>query len=156
MLDRDLARIYGVSTSRLNQQVLRNRERFPEDFAFRLSKTETKNWISQFATSNFVHKMGLRKPPFAFTEHGAVMLASVLRSPAAVSASIQIVRAFNQLRKAALAHRDLALALENLSRKVSGHEEQFKIVFETLGRLIEGPPEPRKKIGFSPSQKPPA
>jgi len=110
MLDRDLAKIYGVSTARLNQQVSRNKERFPEDFMFRLSKSEIANWILRFATSNSALKMGLRKPPSAFTEHGAVTVA----------ASIQIVRAFNRLRRT-LAHKNLALALTELMRRLAGH-----------------------------------
>lgn len=109
MLDRDLAKIYGVSTTRLNQQVNRNKARFPNDFVFRLTKDETKNWISQFATSNSEVKMGLRKPPYAF----------------------------NRLRHMALAHKDLARALAELTRRVSDHDEQFKIVFSALQQLLE-------------------
>lgn len=150
MLDRDLASIYGVSTGRLNEQVKRNRRRFPDDFMFQLTMEEAVNWISQNAISNSWAKKGLRKPPYAFTEHGAVMLASVLNSDIAVSASIQIVRAFNTLRRMSLAHQDLALALDKLARKVAGHDEQFKIVFRTLRRLIAPPARPRKQIGFVP------
>ena len=154
MLDRDLAKVYGVSTGRLNEQVKRNKARFPEDFAFRLTKEEMRNWISQFATSNSAVRMGLRKPPYAFTEHGAVAAAFVLNSPVAVAASIQIVRAFNRLRRMALAHKDLAVALAELARKVRGHDEQFKIVFETLSELMTPPPDPpvkpRRQIGFAP------
>jgi len=120
MLDRDLARIYGVSTSRLNEQVKRNKLRFPDDFAFKLTADERKNWVSQFAIPNSSLKMGLRIPPYAFTEHGAVMLASVLNSSVAVAASIQIVRAFNRLRRSATAHKDLAEARRPL--KLGGAE----------------------------------
>ncbi|MFA6315861.1 MAG: hypothetical protein WC943_00425 [Elusimicrobiota bacterium] len=88
--------------------------------------------------------------PYAFTEHGAVMLSAVLRTPIAVSASIQIVRAFNRLRKMAAAHKDLALALSELAKKVAGHDDQFKIVFDALQRLEEPPAKPRKQIGFVP------
>jgi hypothetical protein len=150
ILDRDLASIFGVSTSRLNQQVDRNRARFPDDFAFRLTKNELRDWISQFATSNSTIKMGLRKPPYAFTEHGAVAAAFILNTPVAVEASVRIVRAFNRLRHAALAHRDLALALTDLARKVEGHEEQFKMVFDALRRLMPPPTKPTRQIGFKP------
>ncbi|MDD5656145.1 MAG: ORF6N domain-containing protein [Elusimicrobia bacterium] len=153
MLDRDLAKVYGVSTGRLNEQIKRNKSRFPEDFAFRLTKAEADSLISQNATSSSGHG-GYRKLPIAFTEHGAVAAAFVLNSPVAVSASIQIVRAFNRLRRMALGHKDLAVALAELARKVRGHDEQFKIVFETLRDLMTPPPDPpiqpRRRIGFAP------
>jgi hypothetical protein len=148
MLDRDLARIYGVSTARLNQQVNRNKDRFPDDFMFRLSKSELEKWILQFATSNSTLKMGLRKPPAAFTEHGAVAAAFVLNSPIAVSASIQIVRAFNRLRRA-LANKNLALALSELARRVADHDHKFEAVFDAIQELMEPPVQPRKRIGFT-------
>lgn len=94
--------------------------------------------------------MGLRKPPYAFTEHGAVAAAFILNTPVAVEASVRIVRAFNRLRHAALAHRDLALALTDLARKVEGHEEQFKMVFDALRRLMPPPTKPTRQIGFKP------
>ena len=97
MLDADLAALYGVSTKRLNEQVRRNRRRFPEDFMFRLTVQEAGLLRSQFATSK-PGRGGRRFPPFAFTEHGAVMLASVLNTPIAVAASLQVVRAFNHHR----------------------------------------------------------
>ncbi|MCR5126394.1 MAG: ORF6N domain-containing protein [Treponema sp.] len=97
MIDRDLAELYGTETKRLNEQVKRNIERFPEDFMFQLNETEFENWRSQFATSN-ADKMGVRRAPYAFTEHGVTMLASVLKSETAVKASIQIVRAFVAMR----------------------------------------------------------
>ena len=97
MIDRDIAELYGVETRRLNEQVKRNIERFPEEFMFQLNEEEFENWKSQIATSNS-DKMGLRKRPFAFTEHGVTMLASVLKSETAVKASIQIVKAFVSMR----------------------------------------------------------
>jgi hypothetical protein len=154
MLDRDLAEVYGVPTKRLNEQVKRNRDRFPEDFAFQLTLGELRNWMSQFATSNSAVKMGLRKPPYVFTEHGAVAAAFVLNSRVAVSASIQIVRAFNRLRQTALDQSDLTDALEKLVRKVAGHDEQFEQVFAAL-RTLAGPQmRRRKQIGFKPPGKP--
>lgn len=149
MLDSDLARIYGVSTKRLNEQVKRNIRRFPTDFMFRLTRNEAENLRSQIATSSWG---GRRYLPLAFTEHGAVMLAAVLNSNVAVVASIQIVRAFNRLRQMALAHKDLAIALGELARKVSGHEEQFKVVFDALRQLMDPPQKPRRQIGFKPSR----
>lgn len=98
MLDRDLAEMYGVQTKVLNQAVKRNSTRFPEDFMFQLTDEETQNWKSQIVTSNAI-KMGVRRNPFAFTEHGVVMLASVLRSEIAVQTSILITRAFVAIRK---------------------------------------------------------
>jgi hypothetical protein len=150
ILDRDLAKVYGVSTKRLNEQVKRNHSRFPEDFMFQLTADEIKNLMSQIATSSFGHG-GHRKRPSVFTEHGAVAAAFIINSHVAVAASVQIVRAFNRLRKFARAHRDMALALANLASRVSGHDEQFKLVFEALQRLMDPPAKPRKKIGFLPS-----
>ena len=97
MLDRDLARLYGVETRVLNQAVQRNIERFPEDFMFQLSKEEFENWKSQIVISNSI-KMGARKLPYAFTENGIAMLSSVLRSQQAISINIQVMRAFNAMR----------------------------------------------------------
>ena len=132
MLDADVAHIYGVSTMRLNQQVNRNRERFPEDFMFQLTKEEAAALRLQNAilkTSRGQHRKYL---PYAFTEHGAVMLSAVLRTPVAVAASIQIVRAFNRLRQMARAHKDQAIALAELARRVAGHDEKFQAVFEVI------------------------
>ena len=98
MLDRDLAEMYGVQTKALNQAVKRNFTRFPEDFMFQLTNQETQNWKSQIVTSNTI-KMGIRRNPFAFTEHGVIMLASVLRSEIAIQTSILITRAFVAIRK---------------------------------------------------------
>ncbi len=153
MLDRDLAEIYGVSTWHLNQAVKRNRERFPEDFSFQLTRQEASSLTSQIVMSK-PGRGGRRTLPYAFTEHGAVMLASVLRSSIAVAASIQIVRAFNRLRRMALAHKDLTHALAELARKVAGHDEQFEAVFAALRRLMDPPAKPRRKIGFTPPAKP--
>ena len=149
MLDRDLARIYGVSTGRLNEQVKRNKARFPDDFMIHLTQSEMEDWKSRFATSNPEVKMGLRKPPYAFTEHGAVMLASVLNSSVAVTASIQIVRAFNRLRQLVTAHKDLAAALAELERRVAGHDEHIKALFDAIHEIMEPPAKPRRQIGFS-------
>jgi hypothetical protein len=143
MIDADLAQLYGVTTAQLNQQVRRNRARFPADFMFQLSPDERAEVIT-----NCDHLRKLRfspNRPHAFTEHGAVMLASVLNSERAVETSVQIVRAFIRLREAMGAHRDLARKLEALERKYDG---QFKVVFQAL-RQIMAPAAPKtRRIGF--------
>lgn len=143
MLDADLARVYAVSTKRLNEQVKRNRARFPADFAFRLTAKEKAEVVA-----NCDHLRGLKFSPvrpYAFTEHGALMLASVLNSPIAVAASIQIVRAFVRLRGLALTHKDLAQRLDALERK---YDAQFKVVFDAIRQLMAPPPPSTKRIGF--------
>ena len=116
MLDRDLAEIYGVETRRLNEQVKRNIDRFPEAFMFQLTKEEMVNWKSQFATSNKI-KMGLRKPPLAFTEQGISMLSAVLNSETAVKVSIQIINAFVKMRKFIIDNANLNYRLNNIEQK---------------------------------------
>jgi ORF6N domain len=159
MVDSDLAAIYQVTTKRLNQQFTRNRKRFPVDFAFRLTAGEFTNLRSQIATSN--GRGGRRYLPWVFTEHGAIMLASVLNSDVAVQASVRVVRAFVRLREMVAANAQLAGKLAELERPLDSHDEAtpkafaspdyFGVVnlFATLKRLLE-PPEPKKKreIGF--------
>src|ERR1700682_4962599 len=113
ILDVDLAALYGVTTTRLNEQIKRNQDRFPGDFAFRLTKEEFTNLMSQFATSSPKHG-GRRKLPLVFTEHGAIMAANVLNSKRAVQASVQIVRAFIRLRQILASNEELARKLEGL------------------------------------------
>ena len=149
MLDVDLARIYGVTTARLNQQVNRNRHRFPPDFIFQLTKKETENLMLQNATSSSTWG-GRRKPPFVFTEHGAIMLAAVLNSAIAVQASVQIVRAFVQLRQMFANHAELAKKLAELERKLEGHDEAIHDLFETIRQLLAPLPAPKRRIGFHP------
>jgi len=145
MLDRDLAELYGVETKRLKEQVRRNIKRFPEDFMFELTKEELKNWRSQFATSN-QDIMGLRISPFAFTEHGILMLSSILKSERAVQVNIQIMRTFTKLREALLDNRNLRRELEDFKQVT---EERFGIVFETLDKLLQIEDKPKKKIGYT-------
>lgn len=149
MLDRDFAELYGVETKRLKEQVKRNIERFPEDFMFELTKDELKNWRSQFATSN-KDIMGLRVPPFAFTEHGILMLSSVLKSKKAIQVNIVIMRTFTKLRKALLDNNDLRKELFELKQIT---EERFRIIFETLDQLITKETKPKKKIGYTVKEK---
>ncbi|HAF13493.1 MAG TPA: DNA-binding protein [Blastocatellia bacterium] len=144
ILDADLAVLYGVSTTRLNEQVKRNSDRFPKDFAFRLTKGEFDNLISQFATSSSKHG-GRRKLPLVFTEHGAIMAANVLNSERAIQASVAVVRAFVRLRQMLASNAELARKLEDLERK---YDRQFKVVFDAIRQLMT-PPEPKRKhIGF--------
>src|SRR6266496_2271113 len=152
MLDSDLAAIYQVTTKRLNEQVRRNISRFPEDFAFQLTVEELTNLRSQIATSSF--HGGRRYRPWVFTEHGAIMLASVLNSEIAVQASVRVVRAFVRLREMVAANAKLASKLEELERRLDSHDEAIVDLFAALKRLLE-PPEPpkRREIGFHVREK---
>ena len=129
ILDRDIAELYGVETRTLIQAVKRNSKKFPEDFAFQLSKQELKDWRSQIVISNPSTKMSLRRQPYAFTEHGAVMAATILNSPIAVEMSILVVRAFIHTRKLMSEHTELRRRLGELENKMSrrfqDHEEEF-------------------------------
>ncbi len=150
MVDSDLARIYGVSTIRLNQQVRRNHERFPGDFVFQMTKGEAESLRLQNAISK-PGRGGRRYLPYVFTEHGALAAAFVLNSPVAVAAGIQIVRIFNRLRQLANTHKDLALALaklEKIEHKVTDHDEQIQEIFDTIREIMTPPKEPPKQIGF--------
>ena len=147
MLDRDLAELYGVETKRLKEQVRRNIERFPADFMFELTKEEIKNLRSQFATSSWG---GARYLPMAFSEHGVLMLSSVLKSERAVQVNIQIMRTFTKLREALLDNKDLRKELEKLKQLT---EERFRIVFETLDQLLTIESKPKKKIGYTVKEK---
>lgn len=144
MLDEDLARIYGVSTARLNEQVKRNSSRFPGDFMFRLTEKEYQNLISQSATSSHG---GRRKLPYVFTEHGTVMLASVLNSPKAVHASIQVVKAFVRLRELISANKTLSKRLDELE---DNYDKKFAVVFDAIRRLMAPPAKEteRKRVGY--------
>ncbi len=147
MLDRDLAELYEVETKRLKEQVRRNSERFPEDFMFELTKEELKNLRSQFATSSWG---GARYSPMAFSEHGVLMLSSVLNSERAVQVNIQIMRTFSKLRGALIDSKDLRRELEDLKQIT---EERFQIVFETLDQLLSLENKPKQKIGFTVKEK---
>jgi len=148
MLDSDLAAIYGVSTRQLNQQLKRNRNRFPEDFAFQLGHEEFRDLMSQFVTSN-KGRGGRRKLPWAFPEHGAIMLATVLNSALAVRASVRVVRAFIRLREMVATNSQLTAKLEELEGRLGSHDKAIADLFAALKRLL-APPEPpkRREIGF--------
>jgi hypothetical protein len=147
MMDFDLAKFYGVETRRLLEQLRRNKKRFPRDFAFQLDSHEFANLMSQIATSS--SHGGRRKLPWAFTEHGAVMLASVLNSKTAIGASVAIVRAFVALQKAArISGADLVAKLSQIDGRLSGHDETLDRVIEALNTLLNPPAKPSKEIGF--------
>ena len=141
ILDADLAKLYGVATKRLNQQVKRNRDRFPEDFMFQLTTEEKAEVVA-----NCDHLSRLKFSPafpYAFTEHGAIMAASVLNTPRAVEASIFVVRAFVKLRELLATHKELERKLIALEKK---YDEQFKVVFEAIRALMSPPEKSKKKI----------
>lgn len=143
ILDEHLAALYGVETRRLNEQVKRNRDRFPGDFMYQLTLREFGDLKSQFATSS--QWGGRRKPPYAFTEHGAIMAATVLNSPRAVRVSIEVVRTFVRLRQMLATHKDLARKLAALEKK---YDVQFKVVFDAIRQLMASPEPKRRPIGF--------
>lgn len=148
MLDTDLAELYSVPTKVLNQAVKRNRERFPDDFMFQLTKEEKEDVVT-----NCDHLKKLKfspNLPYAFTEHGAIMLATVLNSPVAVQASIHVVRAFVRLRQMLASNVELARKLDALEKK---YDAQFKVVFDAIRQLM-APPEPKhRRIGFLREEK---
>jgi hypothetical protein len=151
ILDRDLAKLYGVTTKRLNQQVTRNLERFPKDFMFHLSFQKVTDLKLQIATSSLGHG-GRRKPPRVFTEFGAVMAANVLNSKIAIDASILLVRVFVRLRETMLEHADLKKRLQLLEQRVakgfSEHEEELREIRFTIARLEQAPEPKKRKLGF--------
>ncbi len=143
MLDRDLAELYGVETRRLNEQVKRNIDRFPVDFMFQLTREEKEEVV---ANCDHLKSLKFSKTnPYAFTEHGAIMLASILNTSLAVETSILVVRAFIQLRKLLASNEELALKINEMEQK---YDSNFSVVFQALKQLIDEPKPPRKQIGF--------
>lgn len=148
MLDADLARLYRVPTFRLNEQVKRNRSRFPRDFMFQLTAIEASSLTSQNAISSSSHG-GRRHRPYAFTEQGVAMLSSVLKSGRAVQVNIAIMRAFVKLREILATHQELAERLEELEGKFQTHDAQIQEVFDAIRALLEPKPDPgKRRIGF--------
>ena len=145
MLDADLARLYGVTTKRLIEQVKRNIKRFPDDFMYQVTKQEVANLRSQFATSSWG---GRRYLPLVFTQEGIAMLSGVLNSERAIKVNILIMRAFVKLRKLLLSHKELAIKLESLEKKYANHDEKIKKIFEAIRQLMLPPKEPKRRIGF--------
>jgi len=144
ILDTDLARLYGVMSKRLNEQVRRNRKRFPADFMFQLSIQEVRNLRSQIATSRSRHG-GRRYLPYAFTEHGAIMAANVLNTQRAIEVSVYVVRAFVRLREMIASNKELSRRLDELEKK---YDSKFKVVFDAIRQLMTPPELPRRRIGF--------
>ena len=147
MLDRDLAHLYEVTTGNLNKAVLRNIDRFPEDFMFQLTNEEFKNLKFHFGISSWG---GTRKLPHVFTENGVAMLSSALNSQRAIHVNIQIMRTFTRLREMLMTHKDLKQKIEEMEKK---YDYQFKIVFDAIKQLLEPPEKPKKRIGFLADEK---
>jgi len=156
LLDSDLAALYEVPVKRLNEQVKRNRERFPEDFMFQLNKVEAATaqaLRSQTATLETGRGRHRKYLPFAFTEHGALMAANVLNSPRAMVVSVFVIRAFVRLRYTLASYRELASKLVELERKVAGHDEALRELVVAIRELMEPPAKPsRRRMGFRPGQ----
>ncbi|TAL62279.1 MAG: ORF6N domain-containing protein [Bacteroidetes bacterium] len=156
MVDSDMAELYGVSTKRLNEAVKRNMKRFPVDFMFQLTQYEKEELV---ANCDHLRKMKFSPYlPFVFTEHGAVMLASVLNSERAIHVNIQIVRIFNKIREIMLSHKDLLLEIQKINSKLTDHEDKILLVFEYLkqfenAKTRELEQQQRPKIGFKPESK---
>ena len=147
MLDSDLAGLYGVTTSRLNEQVRRNPDRFPSDFMFHLTQQEFTTLISQTATSK--GRGGRRKLPYVFTEHGAIMAANVLNSRRAIEVSVYVVRAFVQMRDLMSSNKELAQKFAELERKLATHDQAITGILKAIHELMSPPEIKRRSIGFT-------
>jgi len=146
MLDADLAAIYGTSTKAFNQAINRNAARFPSDFMFRLTQAEKDEVVT---TCDHLSRLKYSPTlPLAFTEHGAIMAASVLNSPKAVEMSVVVVRAFVKLREILATHRQLAMKLAELERTLATHDQQIVVLFEAIRELMAPPAKPKRRIGF--------
>ena len=145
MLDKDLAKLYGVTTFNLNKAVKRNLDRFPEDFMFQLNKEEFKNLTFQNGISSWG---GRRYFPYVFTQEGIAMFSSVLNSQRAIQVNILIMRAFVRLREMLLTHKELSAKIEELEEKYTEHDQTIKEIFEAIKRLLEPPKRERRIIGF--------
>jgi hypothetical protein len=145
MLDSDLAELYEVETKRINEQVKRNQNRFPPDFMFQLTEEEAKNLMSQNATSSWG---GRRKPPYAFTEHGVLMLSSVLKSDRAVAVNIQIMRVYLQLREALLADQQLKERVDNLEESVATQNNRILSIVDYLQQKEASDTATVRKVGY--------
>ena len=152
MIDRDLAELYGIETRRLKEQVRRNPQRFPIDFMFELTSEEMENWRNQPDVSNR-EKMGLRIQPYAFTEHGVLMLASILKSERAALVNIWIVRVFVKMRMFLSTHQEIVSAMEKIEARVSEHDDQIYLLLDyirqfELQKSEEQQLKNRRRIGF--------
>ncbi len=149
MIDRDLAALYEVETKRLKEAVRRNPRRFPNDFMFEMNAKEFENWRSHYASSK-EDKQGLRYAPFCFTEQGVTMLSCVLSSDRAIDVNIQIIRIFTKMKEMLLTNKDILLQMQKIENKLTAHDEDIRLIFEYLKKLLNPPQEPRKRIGFKP------
>jgi hypothetical protein len=149
LLDTELAALYGVTTKRLNEQVKRNRNRFPADFVFRLSQEETEAMNrSQFATGSQKHR-DPRFPPYAFTEHGAIMAATIINSPKAVEMSVYVVRAFVKLRELLTSNKEVLSKLDELERKLHSHDQAIVGILKIIRELMSPSTTRHRPIGFT-------
>lgn len=146
MLDRDLSDLYGVRAIRLREQVKRNQERFPENFMFRLTEKEVETMVSQNAIPSKQHLGG--SLPHAFTEHGVLMLANVLKSEQAITMSVRIIEIFIKLRETLMMHKDVLLKLEQLEKMAVRHDGDIKLIFKYLRELLNPRTAPMRKVGF--------
>ena len=146
MLDKDLAELYGVQAIRLREQVKRNIERFPANFMFRLTEKEAEAMVSQNAIPSRKQLGGYL--PYAFTEHGVLMLASVLKSDKAMQVSIRVIEIFVKMREMLSVHKDILLQLQKAEKKLTEHDEDIRLIFKYLKQLLTPPQEPRTPIGF--------
>jgi hypothetical protein len=151
MLDRDLAVLYGVKGIRLREQVKRNMSKFPGHFMFQLTEQEVETMVSQNAIPSKGHLGGAL--PYAFTEHGVLMLANVLKSERAVQVSIKIIELFVKLREILVTHSELKLEIEKIRKKLDNHDKNIQMVFQFLDELLEKKEKPRKKIGYKVPKK---
>ncbi|MDD5570589.1 MAG: ORF6N domain-containing protein [Bacteroidales bacterium] len=146
MLDKDIAKMYGVQPIRLREQVKRNKERFPDKFMIQLTEEEVEIMVSQNAIPSKKQLGG--SLPYAFTEHGVLMLANVLKTERAIHTSIHIIDVFVKLREIALSHKDLLLKLEQLEKKFAKHDNEIETLFNALKELIKPPIQERKRVGY--------
>lgn len=147
MIDNDLAEMYNVPTKQLKQAVKRNADRFPKDFMFELTREEA----ARLSRSQFVTlKQGtnIKYLPFAFTEHGVLMLSSVLRSEQAIQVNIRIMRVYAKMKTLLLQHKDILLKLERLEKKTASHDEEIKAIFAVIKKLVASPATKKERIGF--------
>ncbi len=152
MLDRDLAQLYGMQPFRLREQVKRNLERFPKSFMFQLTASELREVVSQFAIPSHTYAGG--SVPYAFTEHGVLMLANVLRSERAVQMSIRIIELLVRMREMVFTHQDILHKLERIEEKVAAHDEDIGTLFDHIREMLTPAPEqPRQRIGYKQDER---
>ncbi len=148
MLDKHLAELYGVQAIRLREQVKRNEDRFPANFMFRLTAKEVEAMVSQNAIPSKQQLGGYL--PYVFTEHGVLMLASILKSKQALEVSIRVIEIFVKMREMLATNKDILLKMQKVEKKLTAHDADIQLIFEALKRLLNPPPAPRKRIGFKP------